>query len=92
MNYAAELALALELADIADAVSMPYFRNVNLRVDRKADRTEVTQADRETEAAIRAHLSAHRPSHAVLGEEDGLVGSPDARVRPRWRVVAVRFL
>lgn len=81
MNYAAELALALELADIADAVSMPYFRNVNLRVDRKADRTEVTQADRETEAAIRAHLSAHRPSHAVLGEEDGLVGSPDARYK-----------
>jgi histidinol-phosphatase len=81
LNYAAELTLALELADIADAVSLPYFRNVNLHIDRKADRTEVTQADRETEAAIRAHLATHRPSHAVLGEEDGLVGSPDARFK-----------
>lgn len=81
MTFDDELALALELADIADAVSMPYFRNVNLRVDRKADRTEVTQADRETEAAIRLHLNKHRPDHAVLGEEDGLVGDPHARCR-----------
>ena len=81
MTFDDELALALELADIADAVSMPYFRNVNLRVDRKADRTEVTQADRETEAAIRLHLNKHRPDDAVLGEEDGLVGDPHARCR-----------
>ncbi len=81
MTFAAELALALELADIADAITLPYFRNADLRVDRKADHTEVTQADRGTEAAIRAHLSAARPDDAVLGEEEGLLGNPDARSR-----------
>jgi histidinol-phosphatase len=79
--YAAELALALELADIADAITLPYFRATNLRVDRKADRTEVTIADRSTEEAIRAHLAAKRPHHAVLGEEEGLIGDPNASCR-----------
>lgn len=81
MTLAADLALALELADIADAITLPYFGNADLRVDRKADRTEVTQADRGTEAALRKHLAAARPDHAVLGEEEGLIGNPHARSR-----------
>src|SRR3954454_4495933 len=76
-----DLALALELADLADAVTLPRFRARDLRVDRKRDATEVTEADRDAEAALRTALAAARPHHAVLGEEEGLIGSADARYR-----------
>jgi histidinol-phosphatase len=76
-----ELALALDLADIADAITLPHFRSSSLRVDHKADDTEVTVADRSSEAAIRARLTEARPDHAVLGEEEGLIGPPGATTR-----------
>lgn len=81
LDLDAELALALELADTADALTLPRFRARDLVVDHKADASEVTEADRGAEAAMRALLGAARPTHAVLGEEEGLVGSPDARSR-----------
>src|SRR4051794_13388060 len=76
-----DLELALELADLADAATVPRFRARDLRIDRKADATEVTEADRAAEAAIRRALATARPDHAVLGEEEGLIGPPGARCR-----------
>ncbi|MGE0880206.1 MAG: inositol monophosphatase family protein [Acidimicrobiia bacterium] len=76
-----DLALALELADIADAVTLPRFRSRDLGVGTKADTTWVTEADTGSEAAVRAALAKARPDHAVLGEEEGLIGNPDARYR-----------
>src|SRR4051812_6341570 len=76
-----DLALALELADLADAVTLPRFRARDLRVERKRDATEGTEADRDAESAIRRALTAARPHHAVLGEEEGLIGPPAARHR-----------
>jgi histidinol-phosphatase len=76
-----DLELALELADLADAVTLPRFRAHDLRIDRKADATEVTEADRGAEAALRRALASARPDHAVLGEEEGLLGPPEARYR-----------
>jgi histidinol-phosphatase len=81
VTYADELALALELADLADTETLPRFRDQSLEVEHKRDRTEVTEADRRAEAAIRRRLSAARPDHAVLGEEEGLIGPADAA----WR-------
>jgi histidinol-phosphatase len=72
--YERELALALELADLADAVTLPRFRDPSLPIDHKRDQTEVTAADRDAEAAIRRRLAAARPEHAVLGEEEGMIG------------------
>ena len=77
-----DLELALELADLADTVTLPRFRSRDLRVDRKADTTEVTEADRGAEAALRRALTVARPGDAVLGEEEGLIGP--AEVRRRW--------
>ncbi len=82
--YDAELALALELADLADAVTLPAYRDRTFTVRHKDDRSEVTEADRGTESAIRARLTATRPDHAVLGEEEGLIG--DAGASHRWIV------
>jgi histidinol-phosphatase len=81
VDLVGELALALELADIADAITLPHFRSSTLRVDHKSDDSEVTVADRSSEAAIRARLTAERPDHAVLGEEEGLIGPQVATAR-----------
>ena len=67
----ADLVLALALADAADAVTLPRFRASDLRVERKPDRTPVTDADTACEDRLRALLATHRPEDAVLGEERG---------------------
>ena len=66
-----DVALALRLADDADAVTMERFGALDLHVDTKPDLTPVTDADRSVEAAVRDTLSAERPDDAVLGEEFG---------------------
>jgi histidinol-phosphatase len=75
MNLAAELELALELADIADRVTVAGFRSLDLKVTTKPDMTPVSEADQEVERQLRARIAEQRPDHAVLGEEFGLSGS-----------------
>jgi histidinol-phosphatase len=72
----AELALALELADIADAITLPPFAAREVTYDWKPDHTEVTALDRAAEAAVVARLSADRPHHRIVGEEHGASGDP----------------
>ena len=74
-----DLALALRLADAADAVAMARFDAADLRIDTKPDRTHVTEADLATERAIRAILDAERPDDAILGEEFGTSGDTARR-------------
>ena len=83
-SLADELAFAHELADAADAVALPYFVNRSFHLDWKANRTEVTEADRNTESAISSMVLASRPAHGLFGEEHGLVG--DASSPWRWVV------
>jgi histidinol-phosphatase len=66
-----DLALALRLADTADAITLDRFRAADLQVTRKPDRTPVTDADTATEDALRAVLGHERPDDVVLGEERG---------------------
>jgi len=70
----ADLAVALRLADAADAASMARFDAVDLDVRLKADATHVTEADLATERAIRAILEAELPGDSVFGEEFGVTG------------------
>ncbi len=74
------LALALELADIADKITMARFRANDLRVSTKPDLTPVSEADEAVERAIRDRLAAY-PGHAVLGEEFGAHAPADAECR-----------
>lgn len=64
-----DLALALRLAEAADAVSIDRFRSLDLAVSTKPDRTPVTDADQAVERAIRELLGAERPNDHILGEE-----------------------
>jgi histidinol-phosphatase len=67
----ADLAFALDLADDADALSLPRFRAVDLHVETKPDLTPVTDADRAVERALRERIERERPGDEVLGEEEG---------------------
>lgn len=78
-----DLRLALELADIADSISLPAFQAANHEVKTKPDRSPVTKTDVAVEAALRARLGQARPGDAVLGEEGGFVPGNAASGR-RW--------
>lgn len=74
-----DLDVAMELADLADTISLDRFRATDLVVDTKPDLTPVSEADRGVEQALRAHLADVRPSDGVLGEEFGSAGSTARR-------------
>ena len=69
----ADLAFALELADIAAAISLPAFGG-RLEVELKADRTPVTEVDIRVERALREAVAAMFPHDDFHGEEDGRTG------------------
>ncbi len=69
-----DLSLALELADLADQMSMARFRSSDLAADAKSDGSPVTDADRAIELALRQHLERAAPDDAFVGEEFGQRG------------------
>ncbi len=81
---AAELHLARQLADAADAYTLPRFHAQDFTLGWKDDRSEVTEADRGCEALLAERVLAERPGHGFFGEEHGLQG--DAASRWRWIV------
>jgi histidinol-phosphatase len=81
-----DLELALELADVADAITLARFRAEDLVVETKPDLTPVSEADRDVEQALRQRLAGVRPHDTVVGEE---YGGGEAGPRPparRWIV------
>ena len=81
MNLSDVCALAHELADVADALSMAAFAGVR-DVRTKADGSVVTATDVRIEQELRARILAEYPGHRVMGEEEGAgAGDPEA---PRW--------
>lgn len=79
------LDFATELAYDAGRLTLGYFgRNAEgLGLERKADATPVTLADREAEALIRRRIASRYPEHAVVGEE---FGADDTDATHRWIV------
>ncbi|MGV0809847.1 histidinol-phosphatase [Mycolicibacterium setense] len=70
-SVADDMALALELADQADTLTMDRFGALDLHIETKPDLTPVTDADRGAEEALRAALAGARPDDTVFGEEFG---------------------
>jgi histidinol-phosphatase len=62
--------VARRAAVAASVASLAHFRR-GVRVERKPDRTPVTQADRDSEAAILTIVREAFPDHGFLGEETG---------------------
>jgi histidinol-phosphatase len=65
------LELALSAAREAGEITLRYFRRDNFQVERKADDSPVTVADREAEQHLRQRLAAAFPEDGILGEELG---------------------
>ena len=66
-----DLQLALELAAIADEITMVRYLAQDLLITTKPDNTPVTDADQATEKALRQHLATMRPTDGLVGEEFG---------------------
>jgi histidinol-phosphatase len=82
LDLADELTFALGLADVADTITLPHYDRRSFSVDWKANLTEVTEADRDAETAIRELIHHHRGAHALFGEEHGHGG--DSTSAWRW--------
>jgi histidinol-phosphatase len=76
------LATARGAVEAASRASLAHFRR-GVRVEVKPDRTPVTAADRDAEAAVVAVIRAAFPGHAILGEESG---AHDGDASSRWVV------
>ncbi|HEX6312986.1 MAG TPA: histidinol-phosphatase [Acidimicrobiia bacterium] len=74
-----DLALALELADAADELTMDRFRTHDLVVEEKPDLTPVTEADRDAEQMLRERLLQARAGDGIVGEEYGETGGGPRR-------------
>jgi histidinol-phosphatase len=81
INIDEDLSLALQLASVADSITTDRFRALDLQVDRKPDRSPVTDADLAVEDVVRALLVRERPGDAVVGEERG---ADDPRAGRQW--------
>ncbi len=79
-TYPELLSLALELAELAQEQILPRYLHCAVRI--KGDGSEVTEADRAAEAAMRKRILERCPGHSILGEEYGPEGV--AGVRFQW--------
>jgi histidinol-phosphatase len=84
LRLADDLALALQLAERADDISIDRFRAIDLEVTTKPDRTPVTDADRAVERVIRAGLAEARPNDGILGEEYGAAAGSGEGASRQW--------
>jgi histidinol phosphatase-like enzyme (inositol monophosphatase family) len=77
------LDIAVELARDAGKATLPWFQDPDLAVDRKADGSPVTAADRAAERLVRERLAERFPDDGVLGEEEPETPGTSGR---RWIV------
>src|SRR3954447_18710335 len=68
------LQTALAAAHAGARIVTRYFRDVGLEVRRKGENDFVTQADKESEAAIVAAIRERFPDHRILAEEGSGAG------------------
>jgi len=77
-----DLEFALSAADRLGRIALEYFRT-EMRIERKADDSPVTSADRAAEEEMRALVRKAYPKDGILGEEFGEVPGESGR---RWIV------
>lgn len=73
------LQAAIAITETAAAIPRAAFR-APLDVFSKSDESPVTQADRDTETAIRDQLAKRFPDDGIYGEEHGVTGQDRARI------------
>src|SRR5688500_475582 len=81
-NNSSELNAALDAARAAADVIRGFYQR-NVRIEVKADKTPVTEADVRSEEAIRELLTKRFPSYGFYGEE---TGKSDMNAESVWLV------
>ncbi|MHC4410415.1 MAG: inositol monophosphatase family protein [Planctomycetota bacterium] len=76
-----DLNFAVEIARAAGRRTLDFFGRADLRVERKADRTPVTEADRAAETLLRERIESAFPEDGIVGEEFGVKEGTSGR---RW--------
>ncbi|MDX6497988.1 MAG: histidinol-phosphatase [Blastocatellia bacterium] len=79
-NLKSLLDFAVGIAREAGDITQRYFKG-SFAVERKADNSFVTAADREAEMSLRANIKEAFPDDAILGEEEGARAGKSNR---RW--------
>ncbi len=79
-DWQRHLEAALGACRLAGEIQREHFRSAGLAVERKADASPVTRADKLSEEAIREALRRATPGLGLLGEEQGQEGDE----RDRW--------
>ncbi len=80
-QIAERLNFAVEIARAAGDLTLQYFRRDDLQIERKADKSPVTIADRAAEQLLRDRISERFPNDGVVGEEFGIT---DGTSEFRW--------
>lgn len=70
---------AVDLVRRAGLLSLKWFGQSGLRVERKGDGTPVTEADREVERFLRQAISERWPDDGIVGEEEDPLESASGR-------------
>jgi histidinol phosphatase-like enzyme (inositol monophosphatase family) len=73
-SIAQRLEFAVAIAREAGDGTLLHFRRHNLNVERKADQSPVTVADREAEQLMRGRIGERFPEDGIIGEEFGMHG------------------
>ncbi|HEX6903688.1 MAG TPA: inositol monophosphatase family protein [Thermoanaerobaculia bacterium] len=80
------LETALAAAHAGCEIVSRYFRDAGLEVRRKGENDFVTQADKESEAAILTVIRERFPDHRILAEEGGGVGKGHDGSEYEWLI------
>jgi histidinol-phosphatase len=70
-DLSSRLELAVSAGKEAGRLTLTYFQQDNYAVERKADESPVTIADRSAEELLRRRIAAAFPADAIIGEELG---------------------
>lgn len=80
-DLSTKLEFAVAIAREAGRLTLDYFQQSGLQVDRKADRSPVTAADRAAEQLLRKKIAERYPDDGIVGEE---YGEEPGRSGDRW--------
>jgi len=70
-DVSARLKFAIEIARAAGALTLEFFQQSSVQVERKGDDSPVTQADRQAETLMRERIAKAFPDDGIIGEEHG---------------------
>lgn len=71
IDLSSRLELAISAGKEAGRLTLKYFQQDNFAVERKADQSPVTIADRSAEELLRSRIAAAFPTDGIIGEEFG---------------------